>query len=100
MPRRKKGDPAVKRQTDAASTERMDFAALVAAIRQVHAHCAAKASRAVNVSLTLRNWVIGGHIHHYELHGRDRATYGEGLVDRLAFELAEQKVTACDRQRL
>jgi len=78
----------------------MDFTALVAAIRQVHEHCAGQVSRAVNVNLTLRNWVIGGYIHHYELHGRDRATYGEGLVDRLALELAEQQVTACDRQRL
>ena len=78
----------------------MDFAALVAAIRHVHAQCAAQASRAVNVSLTMRNWVIGGYIHEYERHGKDRATYGEGLVDRLAAELARHGVTACDRQRL
>lgn len=96
----KKGATHEKHQTDAPPAERMDFAALVTAIQQVHEHCAAQVNRAVNASLTLRNWVIGGYIHHYELHGRDRATYGEGLVDRLASELAEQEVTACDRQRL
>lgn len=78
----------------------LGFAELVAAIRQVHEHCAAQVKRTVNVNLTLRNWVIGGYIHHYELNGLDRATYGEKLIDRLAAELAEQKVTACDRQRL
>ena len=41
----------------AAGTGRvMDFTALVDAIRQAHAQCAAQANRAVNVSLTLRNW--------------------------------------------
>lgn len=72
---------------------------LVDAIRQVHEQCAAQASRAVNVNLTLRNWVIGGYIHHYELNGRDRAKYGEAMIDRLATELAKRGVTACERQR-
>jgi predicted nuclease of restriction endonuclease-like (RecB) superfamily len=78
----------------------MDFAALVSAIRQAHEQCAAQAGRAVNVSLTLRNWLIGRYIHEYQLHGNDRATYGEGLIDRLAVELDRCRVTACDRQRL
>ena len=43
------------------------FAALVASIRQVHLECAAQAYRAVNINLTLRNWLIGAHIHHFEL---------------------------------
>jgi len=34
-----------------------DFSALVAAIRQTHEYMAAQAGRAVNISLTLRNWV-------------------------------------------
>ena len=86
--------------SDAPTAGSFDFAALVGAIRQLHAHCAAKASRAVNVHLTLRNWTIGRYIHHYQLHGSDRAAYGERLIDRLASELNRQKVTACDRQRL
>jgi hypothetical protein len=80
--------------------EALGFADLVAAIRQVHEHCAVQVKRTVNVSLTLRNWVIGGYIHHYELNGRDRASYGDGLVEQLAAELGRQDMAVCDRQRL
>ncbi len=79
---------------------KMDFSALVAAIRATHEQCAAAVSRTVNLSLTVRNWTIGGYIHHYELHGKDRAAYGESLIDTLAGELNRHGITACDRQRL
>jgi len=46
-----------------------DFGALVAAIEQVGKHLAAQAGRAVNISLTLRNWMIGGYIEEYERQG-------------------------------
>lgn len=78
----------------------MNFTSLVDSIRLVHAQCAAQANRAVNVSLTLRNWVIGGYIHHYELNGMDRAKYGDALIDQLAATLVKYEVSACDRQRL
>ena len=50
-----------------------DFSALVAAIRQVDEHMTAQTSRAVNISLTLRNWLIGCYIEEYERSGVDRA---------------------------
>jgi hypothetical protein len=78
----------------------MDFAALVAAIRATHAHCAAEAKCAVNVNLTLRNWIIGWYIVEYEQNGADRAAYGDGMVDRLSAELHGHGVPTCDRQRL
>ncbi len=84
----------------ATATRGLSFRVLVDSIRQVHEHCAAQASRAVNVNLTLRNWVIGGHIHHYELNGQDRAKYGDAMIDRLAVALATRDVAACERQRL
>lgn len=65
-------------------TPARDFSALVDAIRQVHAHCATQASRAVNTALTLRNWAIGCHIREYEQHGADRAEYGDALLETLA----------------
>ena len=67
----------------------MDFGSLVAAIRQVHEQCVARASKAVNVSLTLRNWLIGCYIREYEQNGSDRAEYGQQLVERLAETLHE-----------
>lgn len=79
--------PAKRRRGETASVGRLNFSALVAAIRQAHEQCAAHATRAVNVSLTLRNWVIGWYIREYEQNGADRATYGEGLLDALAERL-------------
>lgn len=42
---------------------------------------------AVNVSLTLRNWLIGYHIVRYEQKGEDRAKYGNRLMQELADRL-------------
>ena len=47
----------------------MTFQSLIASIRQVHEQCFAHATKAVNVSLTLRNWVIGLYILEYEQGG-------------------------------
>ncbi|MDY0171086.1 MAG: DUF1016 N-terminal domain-containing protein [Thermoguttaceae bacterium] len=75
--------------SDAPTAGPFDFAALVSAIRQLHAHCAARASRAVNVHLTLRNWTIGRYIREFEQNGADRASYGARLLDTLAGALQE-----------
>ena len=65
----------------------LDFSTLVETIRLVHDHSATLAKRAVNLSLTLRNWVIGWYIREYEQGGSDRAAYGEVLLERLAERL-------------
>ena len=52
----------------------LDFPALVTAIQQLHEHLSAQAGRAVNISLTMRNWMIGLYIAEYKLRGADRAT--------------------------
>jgi predicted nuclease of restriction endonuclease-like (RecB) superfamily len=76
------------------------FEGLVRAIQGIDAELAAQARRAVNVSLTLRNWLIGGYIAEYELRGRDRAAYGERLLDALAAELGRLAVSNCNRRQL
>lgn len=53
----------------AAPVSDLSFDRLVAAIQQVHVEMAARASRAVNRSLTLRNWLIGLYIAEYEQRG-------------------------------
>ena len=77
-----------------------NFAALVEVVRQVHEQSAAAASRAVNVSLTLRHWLIGRHIREYEQSGADRAEYGERLLERLAGELRQRDVSRIDVREL
>ncbi len=84
----KRGTSPAKRRSDTLPVKRMDFTALVSAIRQVHDHCAAQPSRAVNVRLTMRNWVIGWYIREYEQIGADRAKYGEQLLIHLADALS------------
>ncbi len=74
------------------------FADLVDLIRQTHQELSAQANKAVNVSLTFRNWLIGHHISEYELLGRDRAQYGEQLLTELAREL--KSVSNCNRRQL
>lgn len=77
-----------------------DFGQLVSAIRQVHDELAAQASRAVNTSLTLRNWMIGFHVEEYERRGVDRAEYGDKLMDTLADRLTQVGVSRCDRREI
>lgn len=80
------------------STDKMDFKRLVDAIRQAHENLTAQASRAVNVSLTLRNWLIGYYIAEYELNGADRAVYGEKVLSELASQLSD--ISNCNRRQL
>jgi predicted nuclease of restriction endonuclease-like (RecB) superfamily len=87
MTSKKKSKSFAKSRDIADPANRLDFSALVTSIRQAHEHCVAQASRAVNVSLTMRNWVIGWYIREYEQNGGDRAHYGEGLLDTLAERL-------------
>ena len=91
---------AHKSQKPTVPQRSLNFPGLVKAIRQAHEHCAAQASRAVNISLTMRNWLIGAYIHHYELNGRDWAEYGDGLLDALAERLTALKVSNCNRRQL
>lgn len=77
-----------------------DFEKLVGTIRQVHEELSAQTSRAVNLSLTMRNWLIGAYIAEYELSGTDRSGYGDGLLIELAKRLTELKVSNCNRRQL
>jgi predicted nuclease of restriction endonuclease-like (RecB) superfamily len=65
----------------------LSFKQLVGAIGQIHSDLAAHAGRAVNMSLTIRNWFIGAYIAEYEQQGADRAQYGEALFERLSSAL-------------
>jgi predicted nuclease of restriction endonuclease-like (RecB) superfamily len=77
-----------------------DFEALVSAIVHIHEQTQAFSTKAVNVALTLRNWLIGYRIEVYERQGLDRATYGDKLMDTLAKRLVKQGWARCDRREL
>lgn len=49
--------------------------------------------KAVNIHLTIRNWLIGFFIVEFEQHGTDKATYGAKLLPNLAEKLQVQKIS-------
>ncbi len=65
----------------------MKFENLIQSISHTHHHFQQQAVKAVNVSLTLRNWLIGYYIIEFEQKGEGRAEYGARLVDKLADSL-------------
>ncbi len=52
------------------------------------------AVKSINQASTLRNWLIGAYIVEYEQHGKDRAQYGEGLIQRLSKQLEDRRLDA------
>lgn len=79
---------------------KIDFQSLVSTIAEIDRQLFAQAGKAVNVSLTLRNWFIGLQIAEYELHGSDRAKYGENLLNELSQELRKKGISNTGRRQL
>src|SRR5207244_4019652 len=52
-------------------TPPLEYSALVIAIAQAHDRAQRQAAQAVNVALTLRNWLIGYYVVEYQQHGSD-----------------------------
>lgn len=78
----------------------LTFTQLLSSIQQVHGEMAAQASKAVNISLTLRNWIIGCYIAEYELRGADRAEYGQQLLSILSKQLKLNGLSGIRKRQL
>ncbi len=76
------------KKTPTPPTTAGDFDSLVTSIVHLHQQTQDFATKAVNVALTLRNWLIGCRIVEFEQQGNDRAAYGEGLLPALAGRLS------------
>lgn len=98
MSNKKKPMPAEQNLTPPAA--RGDFNALVSAIVHIHSQSQAFAAKAVNTSLTVRNWLIGHRIVEFEQEGRDRATYGEKLLPALGERLSAAGLKRVDTREL
>lgn len=75
-----------------------DFEQLISTIDGVHNELQNFAVKAVNQSLTVRNWLIGYYIVEYEQKGLDRAKYGEKIIEELAQNL--KHIKGIDRRSL
>ena len=80
--------------------KKLTFAGLVDSIKEVDLQLTRQAGKAINISLTLRNWLIGFHIAEFELQGADRAQYGEKLLARLSVRLTELNISNCNKRQL
>ncbi|WP_022981685.1 YhcG family protein [Ideonella sp. B508-1] len=78
----------------------MNFDRLVEILAQAHGALEARAAKAVNVSLTLRNWLFGYHIREYEQSGADRGAYGERLLETLAQRLQQTGLKRMEAREL
>jgi len=71
----------------------MNFDVLLNTIQQTHTVFQQNAVKAVNVSLTLRNWLIGYYIVEFEQNGEDRAKYGDKLIPNLVSGLKSKSLS-------
>ena len=76
----------------------IEFVRLIAGIGTIHTRLQSHAANAVNQALTIRNWLIGFYIVEFELHGKNRASYGKSLIDQMAQNLIHIK--GLDRRSL
>lgn len=90
----------MKKKSVKKTAGKTDFESLVVSIAAIHRQAQEFAAKAINVGLTLRNWLIGRQIELYERHGVDRTTYGDKLMDTLANRLVQQGWARCDRREL
>lgn len=71
----------------------MEYSRLLAGISYINSFSQIAVARAVNQTLTLRNWLIGAYIIEYEQNGIDRAAYGTQLIKTFAKDLKKRGVT-------
>jgi predicted nuclease of restriction endonuclease-like (RecB) superfamily len=72
----------------------MKFNHLLNSIETTHVHFQEVAAKAINRSLTIRNWMIGCYIVEYEQNGVDRAKYGAKLLELISKALPALKLSA------
>lgn len=61
-----------------------NFGELVETIQKTHNALQNQSAKAVNMGLTIRNWLIGYYIVEFEQNGEDRANYGDELLYKLS----------------
>ncbi len=77
----------------------MNFSQLSEILKQTNERLYQKAVKAINVSLTMRNWLFGFYIVEFEQNGEDRAKYGKKLLQNLAAELSIKGLSAPELSR-
>jgi predicted nuclease of restriction endonuclease-like (RecB) superfamily len=78
----------------------MDLEKLVQTLSQTHRSLQQQATRSVNFSLVVRNWLFGYYIVEFEQRGSDRAQYGGRLLAGLSNRLKSTGIPSCSVSNL
>lgn len=81
------------------SLDVLNFDGLVEKIQQTHFALQVQSVKAVNMGLTMRNWLIGFYIVEFEQNGEDRAKYGTALVANIAKNIQIKGLSAPELSR-
>ncbi|MDR1469031.1 MAG: DUF1016 N-terminal domain-containing protein [Spirochaetaceae bacterium] len=82
------------------SAQSISFGTGSSSLKDVNDATLAKTSQAINVGLTLRNWLFGLYIREYEQNGLDRAEYGERLLEKLSNSLEKYRIPRTEEREL
>jgi hypothetical protein len=77
-----------------------NFEELINNVYQTHCILQNNATKAINLNLTVRNWLIGCHIVEFEQNGEDRAQYGANLLEEIAKRLKSKELKGLHRRAL
>lgn len=75
------------------------FNSLIETIQETHIYFHEQSIKAVNIGLTVRNWLIGFYIVEFEQNGEDRAKYGTSLISKIAKRIKIKGLTAPELSR-
>lgn len=75
------------------------FNTLVTLCRKTHFELQSQALRSVDISMVVRNWLIGWYIVEYEQTGIDRAEYGSRIIERLSSNLEVKGTSATNLRK-
>lgn len=78
----------------------MKFKDLITTLAAVNEELKEQSLRAVNSSLTLRNWFFGYYIFEFEQNGKDRAEYGNALLSNIAIRISVLNIPNTNQHEL
>ncbi len=77
-----------------------NFNELIDNVYQTHCLLQLNAQKAVNMNLSIRNWLIGCYIVEFEQNGEDRAKYGSHLLEEMAKDVKIKGLKGLDLRTL
>ena len=77
-----------------------NFEGLIDNVYQTHYLLQQNAQKAVNLNLTIRNWLVGFYIVEFEQNGEDRAKYGDRLLEEMAKKIKAKGIKGLNSRAL